>query len=140
VWRFALALGAVCSSLACSAAPTSASTSLVGTWGGDHVSLTVIGTGSHAEFDCAHGDTPGPFTVDARGVFNVSGTFVRERGGPIRVGDTPDSHPAMYFGSATANRMALTVQLTDTKEVIGTFALLKDAPGRVVKCLLPLSE
>ena len=140
MWRAAVAVGAVCSSLACSGAPTSASTSLIGAWGGDHISLTVNAAGSHAEFDCAHGDTPSPFTIDDHNAFNVSGTFVREHGGPIRVGDVPDSHPAVYFGSVTANTMALTVELTDTKEVIGMFTLVRDTPGRVLKCLLPLSQ
>jgi len=140
VWRSALAVGAVCSSLACSAAPTSPSTPLIGTWGGDHVSLTVTAAASHAEFDCAHGDMPSPLTRDDRDGFNASGTFVREHGGPIFVGQVPDSHPAVYFGSVTANTMALTVELTDTREVIGMFTLVRNSPGRVVKCLLPLSR
>ena len=140
MWRSALAAGAVCSTLACSAAPTSPSTPLIGLWGGNHISLTVSAAASHLEFDCAHGDTPSPLTLDDRGAFNVGGTFVREHGGPIVVGQVPDSHPAVYVGSVTANTMALTVRLTDTRELIGTFALVRDTPGRVVKCLLPLSR
>jgi len=128
----------VCSSLACSAAPTGPSTSLVGAWGGDHVSLTVSAGASHVEFDCAHGDTPNALTLDDRGVFTASGTYVREHGGPIVVGQLPDSHRAVYSGSVSGNTMALAVQLTDTREVIGTFTLIRDASGRVVKCLLPL--
>jgi hypothetical protein len=139
VWRSALAIGAVCSSLACRTAPTSASPPIIGAWGGDHILLTVTATASHAEFDCAQGDTSSPLRLDDRGAFNASGTFVRDRGGPIIVGQVPDSHPAIYFGSVTANTMTLTVQLTDTRDAIGTFTLVRDAPGRVVKCLLPLS-
>jgi hypothetical protein len=138
VWRSAVVIGAVCSSLACGAAPTGPSTSLVGGWGGDHVSLTVSAGASHVEFDCAHGDTPSALTLDDRGVFNASGTYVRERGGPIVVGQLPDSQPAVYSGSVSGNTMALTVQLTETREVIGRFTLVRDASGRVVKCLLPL--
>jgi hypothetical protein len=73
--------------------------------------------------------------VDARHAFSVRGTFVREHGGPILVGEPPDSHPADYVGSLTADTMVLTVQLIDTKDVIGTFTLIRGAPGRVVKCL-----
>jgi hypothetical protein len=69
----------------------------------------------------------------------VSGTFAREHGGPVRVGQVPDSHPAAYVGSVTATTMLLTVRLTDTNEVIGTFTLSRGSPGRVVKCLLPLA-
>ena len=83
MWRSALALGAVSSSLACGGGPTSPSTPLIGAWGGDHISLTVTGAG---------------------------------------------------------NTMELTVELTDTEEVIGTFTLVRDTPGRVVKCLLPSSQ
>jgi hypothetical protein len=135
--RFVFALGAVVS-WACSGSPAGPSPALTGMWGGDHIALTVADTGSHVELDCAHGDIPGALTVNARNEFNVSGTFGREHGGPIRVGEVPDSHPAVYAGFVTVTTMTLTVRLTDTNEMIGTFTLSRGAPGRVVKCLLPL--
>jgi hypothetical protein len=104
-------------------------------WGGDHVSLTVTDAGSHAELDCAHGDIPSPWVVDAGHAFTLAGTFVREHGGPIRLGEVPDSHPATYFGTLAADTMVLTVRLNDTKDVIGTFTLIRSTPGRIVKCL-----
>ena len=110
---------------------------LTGVWGGDHIALTVADTGAHFEFDCAHGDTPMTLVVNARNEFDAPGTFVREHGGPIRVGEMPDSRPAAYVGSVTETTMVLTVRLTDTNEVIGPFSLSRGAPGRVVKCLLP---
>jgi hypothetical protein len=133
--RSALALCAVCFCLACHGGPASPSTPLVGIWGGDHVSLSVTDAGSHAEFDCAHGDTPTSLAVDVRQAFRVGGIFVREHAGPIRLGEVLDSHPAVYFGTVTANTMVLTVELTETSIVIGTFTLTRDTPGRVVKCL-----
>jgi hypothetical protein len=139
VWR-SVALIAVASSVACGGSPASPSSPLTGVWGGDHITLTATGAGSHAEFDCAHGDIPSALAVDVRNGFNASGTFVREHGGPIQVGAAPDAHPAVYSGSVIASTMVLTVQLTDTPEVIGTFTLMRDTPGRVVKCLLPLSR
>jgi hypothetical protein len=130
-----LAFVSVSASAACGGSPANPSTSPIGVWGGDHISLTVTDAGSHAELDCAHGEVPTPWVVDARDAFSIRGTFVREHGGPIRVGEAPDSHPADYVGSLTANTMVLTVQLTDTKDVIGTFTLTRGASGRVVKCL-----
>ena len=109
-------------------------------WGGDHIAMTVTDTGAHVEFDCAHGEISGSQTLNARNEFNVIGTFVREHGGPIRVGEAPDSHPAAYVGIVTSTSMVLTVRLTDTNDVIGTFTLLRDSTGRVVKCLLPLGN
>jgi hypothetical protein len=94
--------------------------------------------GAHLEFDCAYGDIPNALLVNARNEFDVSGTFVRQHGGPIRVGEVPDSHPAAYVGSVTETTMVLTVRLTDTNEVIGTFALSRGSPGRLVTCVLPL--
>jgi hypothetical protein len=111
----------------------------LGVWGGDHVSLTVAATSSHLEFDCAHGDIPVAVTLDARKEFYVSGTFVRDQGGPIQVPPPPaDSHPAVYSGAVNGNMMTLTVQLTDTQTVIGSFTLSRGSPGRLVRCLAPL--
>jgi len=109
---------------------------LPGVWGGDHVTLTIAdGGGSHLEFDCAHGSTPGPLILDGHGSFAAPGLFVREHGGPIREGDPPDAHPATYAGTVTARRMQLTVWLTPTNDLIGTFTLTQGVTGRVVKCL-----
>ena len=107
----------------------------LGVWGGDHVTMTVASAGGHFEFDCAHGDVGTTLVLDARGQFSATGVFVREHGGPIRPGEAPDSHPASYAGTMTANTMMLTVRLTDLAETIGTFTLTYGSPGRVVKCL-----
>jgi hypothetical protein len=61
--------------------------------------------------------------------------FVREHGGPIRLGEVPDSHPANYAGVVRGDAMTLTVRLTDSADAIGTFSLTRGSPGRVVKCL-----
>lgn len=106
-----------------------------GVWGGDHVTLTIAGGGSHLEFDCAHGNIPGQLILDGHGRFAAPGLFVRERGGPIRESDPEDAHPATYAGTAAARRMQLTVRLAQTDELIGTFTLTEGVPGRVVKCL-----
>ena len=133
-----IVLGAMVATWACSSG-LSGPAPVNGMWGGDHIALTVADTGTHLEFDCAHGDIPGSITINAQNTFDVQGTYVREHGGPIRVGEVPDSHPAAYVGSVTATTMALTVRLTDTNEVIGTFALSQGTTGRVLKCLLPLA-
>jgi hypothetical protein len=130
-----LLFGAAIATTACSSSPSGPSPALTGIWGGDHIALTVTDASTHSEFDCAHGDTQGTLVVNTRNEFDVSGTFVREHGGPIRVGEVPDSHPAVYVGSVTGTKMALTVRLTDSNEVIGTFTLSRGSPGRVVKCL-----
>ena len=112
--------------------PSTPSPMPMGLWGGDHIALTVEDKSAHVELDCAHGDIPirlpeAPFTV--------AGTFVRERGGPIRVDETADSRPAMYVASMSGSVMTLTIRLTDSGELVGTFTLTRGSSGRVVKCL-----
>ena len=131
----ALLVAVVCVGSACGGTSVGPSFVPTGVWGGDHITMTIADTSTHIELDCAHGDLPCPLNVDARNQFDVMGTFVREHGGPIRQGEMPDSHPAMYAGSVASKRMTLTIRQTDANEVIGTFTLVRGTPGRVVKCL-----
>ena len=108
---------------------------LSGVWGAEHLTLTVNDTSSHLEFDCAHGDIPSALKTAADRTFVVSGTYVRERGGPIRENENLDAYPATYIGTVTAQTMQLTIRLSDSHATIGTFMLARGAPGRVVKCL-----
>lgn len=120
----------------CASAPSGPSSTVApGVWGGDHVIMRVANAGTHFEFDCAHGDVETTLVLDARGQFVASGAFVREHGGPIRQGEVPDSHPAIYEGAVAANTIILTVRLTDRAETIGSFTLAYGSAGRVVKCL-----
>src|SRR5690242_409107 len=78
----------------------SLSTMRSGSWGGPHVSLTTADSGGATlDFDCAHGSITGPLSLAADGSFRLSGTYVREHGGPIRIGETPDSQDATYSGT-----------------------------------------
>jgi hypothetical protein len=110
----------------------------MGVWSGEQITMTVTDTATHLEFGCAHGDIAGALTLDGHGHFDATGTYVREHGGPIRPGELPDSHPATYAGSVSADTMTVMVRLNDTGELIGTFTLALGAPSRVVKCVLPL--
>ena len=112
--------------------PASPSLMPTGLWGGDHIVLTVEDTTAHVELDCAHGDIPIRLPDAA---FTVAGTFVRDHGGPIRVDETLDSHPAMYVASMSGSVMTLTIRLTDSGELVGTFTLTRGSSGRVFKCL-----
>jgi hypothetical protein len=135
LFRWFPAVGAVVTLAGCASSSSSpAALPLTGVWGGNDISLTVADTGSHLEFDCAHGDIPGALTVDARNQFDVQGIYVREHGA-VLVGEPPDSHPADYAGSITGTSMSLTARLTDTNQMIGTFVLTRGSAGRVLKCL-----
>ncbi|MFL6227921.1 MAG: hypothetical protein ACJ741_03980 [Pyrinomonadaceae bacterium] len=105
-----------------------------GTWGGDHIGLEVTAQGGQVEYDCASGTIDRKIVLDARGRFHVSGTHVREHGGPVRRDEKPDSHPAQYTGSIQGDRMLLTVVEVDTGEMVGVFKLTRGQQPRVMKC------
>ena len=67
--------------------------------------------------------------------FEVTGTHTPEHGGPVREDEKSESRPARYAGRLAAGRMALTVTLTDTGDILGTFALTQGVAGRLTKCL-----
>ncbi|MBC7933677.1 MAG: hypothetical protein H7Z38_24210 [Rubrivivax sp.] len=105
-----------------------------GMWGGNHVRLEVQEGEARIEFDCAHG-TLGNIAPDSAGNFDVAGTFVAERGGPVRVGETGDGRPARFRGSVSDKTLTLKVTLTDTGDEVGTFTLTHGKSVRLTKCL-----
>jgi hypothetical protein len=107
----------------------------IGSWGGVSIRLDVTAAGATVEYDCAHGTIDQPLVVDRDGRFSATGTHVREHGGPIRLDDPPDRHPARYAGQVSGTSMRLSVTLLDTSQVIGTFDAVFGANARVLKCL-----
>ena len=106
-----------------------------GQWGGVSVSIIVTPVGGTVVYDCAHGDLTAPLVLDASGSFDVPGTFIRERGGPVRDNDVPDVRPVRYTGRISGVTMSLTVTRSDSAITVGSFRLERASPGRVVKCL-----
>ena len=108
---------------------------LTGMWGGEHMRLEVSSSGARIEYDCAHGTIDQPMTLDSNGYFDVRGVHVKERGGPIRQGERSDALPARYTGRVQDQTMTITVMLTDSKEIAGTFTLSYGKTTRLRKCL-----
>jgi hypothetical protein len=94
----------------------------------------VSDSGAAVDLDCAHGRIDEVIALDADGTFDVRGVYVREHGGPIRQGESEDSHPAGYTGQVKGGKMTVTIVLADTHETVGTFTLERGAAGHVVKC------
>ena len=107
-----------------------------GTWGGNHLRLEVRENDAAVEFDCGHGAIAGALTLNKDRRFDVSGTWVREGHGPIRVGRSPAPRPARYEGEIKGKTLTLKVRLTDTDppQDIGTFTLTRGSEGRLWKC------
>lgn len=106
---------------------------LAGDWGGPHVALTLGDSRGRIEYDCAHGTLDAAVMPGPSGAFSVSGTHVREHGGPERIGDAPESAPARYDGTVSGDHMTLRVQSGAT--TLGPFALQRGAPAQLFKCL-----
>jgi hypothetical protein len=105
-----------------------------GAWGAPHINLNVTANSAEVEFDCAHGKINGPLTLDSRGRFNLSGSYTREHGGPIREDIKAIERPVRYSGSIVGTAMNLKITPVGSNEVIGTFSLTHGGPGRVFKC------
>jgi hypothetical protein len=120
----------------CGKSPVDPSRSVpTGSWGGTSIALNVTAEGAAVQFDCAHGTITGsPMTIDASGKFDVTGTYVREHGGPTRLDETPDSHPARYSGTTDGRTMSLTITLTDSQQTLGPFDLGFGRAPRLFKC------
>jgi hypothetical protein len=118
-----------------SCSPTAPSRVTAGTWGGDHVRLDVTAVGATLEYDCAHGTIDEPLAPDRGGRFSATGTHVFEHGGPIRVDETPNRHPARYDGQVSGDTLQLTVTIVDTQQGLGVFTLRLAALSRLTKCL-----
>lgn len=104
-----------------------------GEWGGSHISMNVGDGSATIEYDCAHGEIPGPLNIDGEGKFELPGTFTPERGGPIRADDASRGQKATYSGTIKGNTMTLTLKVgggDDTE----TFTLEKDKEGKLFKC------
>ena len=103
-----------------------------GSWGGQHVLLSVGDAGGTVEFDCAHGSLDEPLLLDAAGHFDVKGRLFAE-GGPVRKDEPEHARPARYSGEADGQQMSLRLTLEGGEDG-GTFALTRGASGRLVKC------
>lgn len=104
-----------------------------GTWGGPHIRLEVTARHTTIEYDCAHATIDQPIILDRQGRFSVSGKQFPEHGGPVRQEDE-EGHPARFSGQVKGNAMALRVENSTTRELIGNFTVVYGAEPRLFKC------
>ena len=108
---------------------------VTGDWGGSHLGLVASATGADLEYDCATGKIAEPIRPDRSGLFVVVGEHYPGHGGPIRVDEELVKRPARYAGQVRGDTMTLTVTLSDTYEVLGSFTLVLGRSPHVFKCL-----
>ncbi|HEU0091311.1 MAG TPA: hypothetical protein VFS78_04325 [Vicinamibacteria bacterium] len=105
-----------------------------GSWGADHVVLTVTDSGGRVEFDCARGTLDHPLRLDDRGRFSVAGTFVPEQGGPVRTGEESQSRPARYQGRLDRQKLEFTVTV-EGQTGQGPFTVTLGKAPKLTKCV-----
>ena len=108
---------------------------IIGDWGGEHVQLELEEAGGTLEYDCAHGTIEPGWTLTDDGEFSGTGEHIIEHGGPVREGEILPTRPASYDGTVDGDRMSLTVTLSDSAQVIGTFQLQRGSDGQLMRCL-----
>jgi hypothetical protein len=113
---------------------TAMSDSIIGSWGGKHISIEITGQGANIEFDCAHAKINEKITLDKRNRFAASGTYVEERGGPIRLNEQSNGFAAKFIGQIKGKQMTLTIKRKDNNKIIGTFTLIRGEEPFLVKC------
>jgi hypothetical protein len=118
-----------------SASPTPApSAAAQGTWGGLGLRVDAGPDGAEIDLDGAHGKTEGPLVPDAAGRFDVAGTIVREKPGPVRKGDpAPPAVPVRYRGTFDGDALTLEVVPAGDGKVLGPLTARRGAPARVRK-------
>jgi hypothetical protein len=106
-----------------------------GSWGGQHIQMSVTNGSASIEYDCANGTITGPLKIDSRGRFELRGTHNVEHGGPVRMDNKGgEGEPAKYTGWTDGKKMKLSVRLVNSKTDIGTFDLTRGNAGRIFKC------
>jgi len=134
--RARIAISIVVGALACCGGPAAPETPVAaGSWGGTGIRLDVTAQGATIEYDCAHGTIDQPLVADRDGRFSATGVHVREHGGPVRLDEPQDRHPAQYEGQLSGTSLRVTITLLDTPQVVGTFNAILGATARVFKCL-----
>lgn len=110
------------------------SDSIIGVWSGEHISVEVTTDGADIEFDCASGVIDKKIVPDKKHRFDVSGTYVEEHGGPVRLNEQPNNYAVKYSGQIKGKKMTLTIKRLDNNKVIGTFTLFRGREPNLVKC------
>ena len=102
---------------ACDDAPFSPGDEIRGSWGGEGFGLEVFADSASALFTCAYGTLETPILLGFDHRFVTRGEYVRE------VGPAALPNPARYEGLVRGSAIELTVVVTDTIGVAGTYTV-----------------
>ena len=104
-----------------------------GSWGGQSASLVLERGGGVLGYSCGSGTMDATWTVSADGHLTGTGQHFFG-GGPLPSGGRPP-HPATYAGNIDGRVLVLTVTLTDLKQTLGPFTMVRGGPPVQEICL-----
>ena len=116
----------------CSARPKDLHPLPTGTWGGDHITMTVSAEGAELEFDCARANINEPIVLDSKGNFRVTGTYRAEHAAPSQAGENQQPE-ATFTGSVKGDTMRLEIAVAGLADKM-EFTLKQGEDGRLTKC------
>jgi hypothetical protein len=107
-----------------------------GKWGGRGARLELTAKGGTVELDCAHGTLDAPLTLNAEGAFDVKGSLVLERPGPVFEGVSDKGVPVRYKGKLEGETLSLTiVRDTAAAQELSRVKATLGGEARLTKCL-----
>lgn len=104
----------------------------MGTWGGDHITMTVDAAGAQIEFDCAVGAIVGPISLDSSNHFQLKGMYRAQSPAPMGA-DASDANNATYSGVVKGGKLHLDIGIAGRSDHL-IFELTHNQEGHVSKC------
>jgi hypothetical protein len=105
-----------------------------GRWGGVGLAVDVTAAGASIELDCAHGTIDAPLALDAEGNFDLPGTLVLERPGPVRQGEPERTEAIRVTGRLEGQTLTLRVHRPNTTDAPAPIEAALGKPPRLRKC------
>jgi hypothetical protein len=105
-----------------------------GLWGGVGLALDVTGSGASIELDCAHGTIDAPLALDAEGKFDLPGTLVLERPGPVREGEPERTEAIRVSGRLEGQTLTVRILRPQATKLSDPIEASLGKPPRLRKC------
>jgi hypothetical protein len=105
-----------------------------GNWGGTGIAIEVTASGARIELDCARGTIDAPLTLDADGKFDLSGSLVFERPGPVREGAPDRKQSVRYQGRLEGETLTLLVVSPQASRPPNPLSAVRGKTPRLRKC------
>ncbi|MFN8579607.1 MAG: hypothetical protein U0163_01320 [Gemmatimonadaceae bacterium] len=107
---------------------------LVGTWGGQDISLELTATGGTISHGCAGGSLAEPLVPDNSGRVHATGEEVAGMGAPPPPGYIPPRYAVRYDGRVDGNRLTLTVTPIDNPSLAAKYTAVRGRAPQIYYC------